>query len=177
MIRKKDAHPDVEAKPGAEAPDPPASDLAAELERARAREDELLRAVAELTNVNRRRKQEMDTIVQYAEEDLVRNLLPVLDDLDRALQASKDREHDSLGRGVALVRERLWKVLEKEGLEEIDAMGKPFDPELSEAVAQAPSDRPVDTVVEVVARGYKFKGRVIRHAQVVVARAGEEVEP
>jgi molecular chaperone GrpE len=185
MMRKKERHAGSEgpladevAPESAEAPDAggdPAGavtdqGLRAELDRARAREDELLRAVAELTNVNRRRKQETETILQFAQEDLVRDLLPVLDDLDRALVASKGQEHDPLRRGVALVRERLWRILEKEGLEPIQALGARFDPERFEAVAQAAStDQPPDTVIEVVVPGYKFKGRVLRHAQVIVA--------
>ena|SRR2546427_2188171 len=158
---------------GAAAPNESADDIAglkAELARARAREDELLRAVAELTNVNRRRKQDSESIALFAQESLVRNVLPILDDIDRALAASKDREGDPFRSGVQMIRERLWRTLEKEGLEEIDALGAPFDPELFDAVSQRPSvDQPPGTVLEVIVPGYRFKGRVLRHAQVVVA--------
>lgn len=144
--------------------------LLAELTRARAREDELLRALAELTNVNRRRKQDTEASVLTAQESLVRNVLPVLDDIDRALEASKDREGDPFRSGVLLIRERLWRTLEKEGLEEIPALGAKFDPELHDAMAQRPSEtHPAGTVIEVLVPGYLFKARVLRHAQVVVA--------
>jgi len=144
--------------------------LLAELTRARAREDELLRALAELTNVNRRRKQDTEGSVLAARESLVRNILPVLDDTDRALDASKDREGDPFRSGVLLIRERLWRTLEKEGLEEIPALGAKFDPELHDAMAQRRSEtHPAGTVLEVLVPGYLFKGRVLRHAQVVVA--------
>jgi len=147
-----------------------AAELKADLERARAKEDELMRAVAELTNVNRRRKQDMETLVQFGQEALVRNILPILDDIDRALAASKDREGDAFRSGVVMIRERLWRTLEKEGLEAIEALGAKFDPELHEAVAQQPSEKaPPGTVLEVIVPGYRFKGRVLRHAQVVVA--------
>lgn len=156
------------------APKPPSDDpsrLSADLERARAREDELLRAVAELTNVNRRRKQDMETLAQLAQESLVRSILPVLDDIDRALQAAgATREGNAFHSGLNLIRDRLWQTLEKEGLEAIDALGAPFDPELHEAVAQRPSeDEPAGTVTEVIVPGYRFRGRVLRHAKVVVA--------
>jgi molecular chaperone GrpE len=169
MTRKKDSQ-DEPAEAGSERPSSDAPDLREELDRARAREDELLRAVAELTNVNRRRKQDMDSIAVLAQESLVRNLLPVLDDVDRALVASRGREGDAFHSGLLMIRDRLWQILEKEGLEPIDAHGAPFDPERHEAVAQHPSeDQPQGTVLEVIVPGYRFRGRVLRHAQVVVA--------
>jgi len=154
----KDEHSEAEVEKGAEqepgtrVEDP--AKLAEELTRARSREDELLRAVAELTNVNRRRKQDMDSIAMLSQESLVRNLLPVLDDLDRALAHSKEREGDAFHSGLRLIRDRLWQVLEKEGLEPIDAQGQAFDPELHDAVAQHPSDQiPAGSVVEVTVPG------------------------
>lgn len=174
MTRKKEEHPesDPENRTGQE-PDTKVEDparLAEELERARVREDELLRAVAELTNVNRRRKQDMDTVASFAQESMVRNLLPVLDDIDRALLASRERENDPFRSGLLMIRDRLWQILVKEGLEPIDAKGATFDPELHEAVAQHPSEKePPGTVLEVIVPGYRFRGRVLRHAQVVVA--------
>jgi len=177
MTRKKDykdEHPEAGAEERAERePDTKVEDpakLAEELTRARSREDELLRAVAELTNVNRRRKQDMESIAQLAQESLVRNLLPVLDDIDRAIAASKGREGDAFYSGLLMIRDRLWQVLSREGLEPIDALGAAFDPELHEAVAQHPSeDRPAGTILEVIVPGYRLRGRVLRHAQVVVA--------
>ncbi len=178
MTRKKDykdehaeAAPPAEGstgEPGTKVEDP--AKLAEELERARSREDELLRAVAELTNVNRRRKQDMETIALFAQESLVRNLLPVLDDIDRAIAHSKDRAGDAFRSGLLMIRERLWQILEKEGMEPVQALGTPFDPELHEAVAQQPGgDQAAGAVLEVVVPGYRFRGRVLRHAQVVVA--------
>jgi molecular chaperone GrpE len=169
-MRKKEKEEGVVEEPGQEAEGLEPDRLKEELDRARAREDELLRAVAELTNVNRRRKQDMDSIASLSQESLVRNLLPVLDDLDRALAHSKEREGDAFHSGLKLIRDRLWQVLEKEGLEPIDAQDAAFDPELHDAVAQQPSDQlPAGSVVEVTVPGYKFRGRILRHAQVVVA--------
>jgi molecular chaperone GrpE len=160
----------AEAAPSAEAG---LAALRADLERARAREDELLRALAEMTNVQKRRRQEMDNAILYAAEPLLRELLPVLDDLERALAALEGREDDPLRTGVALVQDRLWRTLEREGLEAFRPLGAPFDPELQDALMQrsAPEFAP-HTVLEVVKPGYRYKGRVLRHAQVVVAAEG-----
>lgn len=181
MTRKKDykeepAEARVISEEQGPATDP--AQLREELDRARTREDELLRAVAELTNVNRRRKQDMDQIAVLAQESIVRNLLPVLDDVDRALAASQGREGDAFHSGLLMIRDRLWQILAKEGLEPIDALRAPFDPELHEAVAQHPGDEAPGTVIEVIVPGYRFRGRVLRHAQVVVAgpRPGGEKE-
>jgi len=174
MTRKKEEHPEADVeRPAVGEGDTKVEDparLAEELERARAREDELLRAVAELTNVNRRRKQDMDLVASSAQESMARSLLPVLDDIDRALLASREREGDPFRSGLLMIRDRLWQTLAKEGLEPIDAKGATFDPEVHEAVAQHPSeDAPPGTVLEVIVPGYRFRGRVLRHAQVVVA--------
>jgi molecular chaperone GrpE len=158
---------------GAPPAEPELAALRADLERARAREDELLRALAEMTNVQKRRRQEMDNAILYAAEPLLRELLPVLDDLERALAALEGRESDPLRTGVALVQERLWRTLEREGLEAFRPLGAPFDPELHDALMQRPSQGAAPhTVLEVVKPGYRYRGRVLRHAQVVVAAEG-----
>jgi molecular chaperone GrpE len=141
----------------------------AELERLRAREDELLRAVAEQQNVMRRRKQDMEASIRHAEESLVRDLLPVLDDLDRALVAMEGPGGAPIREGVVLVRDHLARILTGRGLEAIRPEGEPFDPELHDALAQRPSDAAPGTVLEVVQPGYRYRDRVLRHAKVVVA--------
>lgn len=154
-----------------------ASSLITELERLRGREDELLRALAEQQNVVRRRRQEMESSVQYAQESLVKDLLPVLDDFERALKAMDGAVSDSMRAGVALVYERLVRILTAQGLEPIRPLGEPFDPTLHDAIAQdpAPNQAP-GTVVEVAQPGYRFKSRVLRHAKVVVAGSAEPTE-
>jgi molecular chaperone GrpE len=157
------------AAPGAGEPAAAAAGAEDELTRLRAREDELLRALAELQNVNRRRKQEAESAVRLAAEPLVRELLAVLDDFERALRAFPTTD-DPLRAGVALVHDRLVKILEKEGLEPIRPLGDPFDPELHDAIAHLPIPGAVPgTVVEVAVPGYRFRDRVLRHAKVVVA--------
>jgi len=153
------------------------SSLITELERLRGREDELLRALAEQQNVVRRRRQEMESSVQYAQESLVKDLLPVLDDFERALKAMDGAVSDSMRAGVALVYDRLVRILTAQGLEPIRPLGEPFDPTLHDAIAQDPApDQAPGTVVEVAQPGYRFKSRVLRHAKVVVAGSAEPTE-
>ena len=153
------------------------SSLITELERLRGREDELLRALAEQQNVVRRRRQEMESSVQYAQESLVKDLLPVLDDFERALKAMDGAVSDSMRAGVALVYDRLVRILTAQGLEPIRPLGEPFDPTLHDAIAQDPApDHAPGTVVEVAQPGYRFKSRVLRHAKVVVAGSAEPTE-
>ena len=146
----------------------------AELERLRAREDELLRALAEQQNVVRRRRQEMDTAVVYAQEELVRELLPVLDDFERAIKAMEGAADESIVSGVALIYDRLVGILERQGVTAIRPHGARFDPALHEAVAeQAGTGAAPGTIVEVVQPGYRFRDRVLRHAKVIVAGPSE----
>jgi molecular chaperone GrpE len=154
------------------------SSLITELERLRDREDELLRALAEQQNMVRRRRQEMEASVQYAQESLVRDLLPVLDDFERALNAMDEAASDSMRAGVGLVYERLVRILTAQGLEPIRPIGEPFDPTLHDAIAQRPAPgKPAGTVIEVAQAGYRLRGRVLRHAKVVVAGSGESIQP
>jgi molecular chaperone GrpE len=184
-VKKKS--PEAAAPPAAAAPDsakaqPPEAGTApaagpapapdprdAEIERLRAREDELLRAVAEFQNINRRRRQESDAALRYAAEPILREILPVLDDLERALKAFPSAD-DPLRTGVALVQERLLRVLEREGVEPIRPQDAPFDPALHDAIAHLPvAGAAPGTVVEVAVPGYLYRDRVLRHAKVVVA--------
>lgn len=143
----------------------------AEIVRLRAREEELLRALAEMTNVQRRRKLETEQTVRYAQESLIRELLPVLDDFERALGAMPGTPHDPLHAGVELVRDRMTKILEKEGLAPIHPAGREFDPNLHDAIGarEAPPGVVPGTVLEVAQPGYTLHDRVLRHAKVIVA--------
>ena len=142
----------------------------AELARLKAREDELLRALAEQQNVVRRRRQEMDASLRYAQEDWVRELLPVLDDFERAMLAMGSERSDPLRAGVTLVHERLLRLLDRRGLAAIRPLGEAFDPALHDAIAQRPDPEAAPgTVLEVVEPGYRLQERVLRHAKVIVA--------
>lgn len=145
-----------------------------ELRRLRERENELLRAVAEQQNVTRRRRQEMDSSIQFAQESLVRDLLPVLDDFERALGAMEGKVDAPIRAGLALVADRLLRILTSQGLEAIRPSGDPFDPTVHEAVAQRPAAGAREgTVLDLVEPGYRYRGRLLRPAKVVVASAEE----
>ncbi|HZP39105.1 MAG TPA: nucleotide exchange factor GrpE [Methylomirabilota bacterium] len=139
--------------------------------------DRYLRTVAEFDNARKRAAREREEYTRFANESLLRDLLPVLDNLDRALAAAR---HDPSGvvAGVELIQRELLKVLEKFGLTPFSSVGQPFDPERHEAVArESRPDLPEMTVANETGRGYLLNGRVLRPAMVTVAMASDEQNP
>jgi len=131
--------------------------------------DLLQRKQAEFENFRKRAARDQERLVAHAHERLVRELLPVLDDLERALEAAERHEEAALVDGVKLVERSLRAALEKEGLVEIETDG-PFDPHVHEAVlAQPREDAEPGAVVDVLQRGYRLGGKVVRPARVIVA--------
>jgi molecular chaperone GrpE len=131
--------------------------------------DLLQRKQAEFENYRKRAAREQERLVAHAHERLVRDLLPVLDDLERTLEAAERHEEAALVDGVKLVERSLRKTLEKEGLVEIETDG-PFDPHVHEAVlAQAREGAEPGAVVDVLQRGYRLGDKVVRPARVIVA--------
>ena len=127
------------------------------------------RVQADFENYRKRAVREQERLVAHAHERLVRELLPVLDDLERALEAAERHEEAQLIEGVKLVEKSLRASLAKEGLAEIDTDG-PFDPHVHEALLTQPSDASASgSILEVVQRGYRFGDRVVRPARVIVA--------
>jgi molecular chaperone GrpE len=146
------------------------STLADELETARRERDEYLdsmrRMKAELENSRKRQERERARLVQQASERLVRELLPVLDNLERALEVEGD-----IREGVEATREQLLAVLEQEGLASVASDGESFDPAVHEAVMGQPSEEhEEDTVIMTLERGYVLNGKPIRPAKVIVAK-------
>ncbi len=144
--------------------------LANELEMARRERDEyldsMLRMKAELENSRKRQERERARTVQLASERLVRELLPVLDNLERALEAEGD-----IREGVKATREQLVAALGREGLAPVFSDGESFDPTVHEAVMGQPSDEhEEDTVIQTLERGYTLNGKPIRPAKVIVAK-------
>lgn len=139
--------------------------------------DQLQRTTADFINYQKRAQREADEWQRYATSDLITELLGILDNFQQALQAAREnRDFDKFVQGVKIVEGEFLKVLEQTGLEPIEALGKPFDPALHEAVAQEATDAyPPGTVSQEVQRGYKLHARVIRAARVVVAKVLEEV--
>ena len=130
--------------------------------------DQLKRVAADFENYRKRTARDQQSLATRAAERLVRELLPVLEDLERALQAAEEHEEAKLEEGVRLVHRQLAEALRKEGLEEISTDGK-FDPHVHEALLSQPSEAEAGTVVEVVQKGYRLGDRVLRPARVVVA--------
>jgi len=130
--------------------------------------DQLLRRQADFENFRRRIERERSDFTQYAGMELVGELLPVLDDFERALKTeTPDKDY---AKGVELIYQRLVDTLKKMGLEPIEAEGKRFDPYVHEAVERAEVEGVEDhTVLEVFQKGYNFRGRLLRPAMVKVA--------
>jgi molecular chaperone GrpE len=166
-------HAEAEAVEKPPAPEAPAADAEARLAEAEAKRDEYLadlqRVAAEYENYRKRAVREQERLVAHAHERLVLELLPILDDLERTLEAAERHEEAALVEGVRLVESSLRRVLEKEGLVEIDT-DCPFDPHVHEALLAKPEDgAEPGSVVEVVQRGYRLGDRVVRPARVIVA--------
>jgi molecular chaperone GrpE len=135
--------------------------------------DRLQRLAAEFDNFRKRSVREQAAFAERANERIVKELIPILDDLGRALEAASQHEEVKLEEGVRLVHRALGDLLAKEGLSEIETDGK-FDPHVHEALLSQPSEAEEGSVIEVVQKGYKLGDRVLRPARVVVAAPTEE---
>jgi len=134
-------------------------------------QDRMLRARAEFDNFRRRAERERSEYLQFASMDAVRSILPVLDDFERALQVeTSDKEY---ARGVELIYNRLSEILRRSGLEPIETAGKLFDPNIHEAVQRVETEDAEDqAILDVLQKGYNFKGKLLRPAWVKVAVKG-----
>jgi molecular chaperone GrpE len=131
--------------------------------------DHLQRVAAEFENYRKRAARDKENLAARAAERLVRELLPVLDSLERALQAAEEHEEATLEEGVRLVHRQLAEALRKEGLEEVPTEGD-FDPHVHEALMARPDDgRKSGAILDVVQKGYRIGERVVRPARVIVA--------
>jgi len=131
-------------------------------------EDRLLRSRAEFQNARARAERERSEYLQFASMDMVRQLLPVLDDFERAMRVeTADREY---AKGIELIYQRMYDSLKKAGLEPIDTEGKTFDPNLHQAIERVETDDAEDqAILGEFQRGYQFKGKLLRPAMVRVA--------
>ena len=134
--------------------------------------NDLKRVAADFENYRKRVARDQESLVARAHERLVKELLPVLDDLERALAAAEEHEEGKLEEGVRLVHRSLRDALTREGLAEIETNGR-FDPHVHEALLSQPSDAEEGSVLEVVQKGYRLGDRVVRPARVVVAAPQE----
>jgi molecular chaperone GrpE len=161
------------AVPGEVEPDPRVQRLERELAE---QKDRMLRAMAEADNVRRRAQRDAEDRIRYGNESLLRELIPILDNLDRAITSARAAGGaESVVAGVELIQRELLRVLERAGVARYSAVGQAFDPTRHEAIARVVSgDAAPDTVVSETAPGYLLHGRVVRPAMVAVAAAPDE---
>jgi len=155
---------------------PPAAEETGELERLRQlyeeEHDKYLRAVAELQNYKRRSTREQAQRMQYANQELLARIIPIMDNLHRALEHQEHAGSEEFARGVELVVQQFHEMLLSFGVEPVEAHGKPFDPTVHEAVGRVETTEvPEGTVLSVDTPGYCLHDRCLRPAKVVVAAA------
>lgn len=166
---------DNEAGLGGDIGNPEADMLAAqveELEQSLAEaKDQALRAAAEAQNVRRRAEQEAEKARKFALEKFVKELLPVVDSLEKALENMQDEASEVHREGVSMTLKMQLDVLSKFGVESVDPQGEPFDPQEHEAMAMVPNpELDPNTVMDVMQKGYLLNGRLVRPAMVVVSQ-------
>ena len=163
---------DEDAEPIELNPEQVTAQLEADLAEAK---DAALRAQADAANVQRRAEQEVDKARKFALERFISELLPVVDNMERALEAAgTDEAVKPIVEGVELTQKSLIDALQKHGVEPVDPMGEPFDPQIAQAMSMVenPEVEP-NTVIAVMQKGYQLNGRLIRPAMVMVSKAAD----
>ncbi len=158
----------------------PVTELKLEAEKLRSEvknhKDEYMRSLAEFENFRRRKEREIQEFRTFANENLMSEIIPVLDNLERAI-AHKDavENNENLQKGFEIAYRQMKQVLEKFGLKEFSCLGKEFDPKTCEAISFIETDeQPKNTVVQELTKGYQYQDRVIRPARVIVAKPKSE---
>lgn len=157
----------------------------AELERSKIEElrskldattDQMLRIAAEFENYKKRVQREQTELMKYAGENIIKDLIPILDNFERAINSAKSNSSsDSLHQGIDLIYKQLTELLKQRGVSQIEAVGKKFDPNLHEAVLQVASNEyPENTVIAEFQKGYILNNRVVRPSIVSVSKKIEE---
>ncbi len=132
-------------------------------------EQKYLYLYADFENYKKRTQKEREELLKFGWESAASELIPVLDNLDRALQYAKPETDPNLLIGLKMVAQQFLAALEKQGIQTIQTLGQAFDPNLHEATSQESSDQPENTITKEVLRGYRIHGRLLRAAKVVVA--------
>jgi molecular chaperone GrpE len=160
----------------------PAATLEADLDEARRQAEEYLndlrRVAADFDNFRKRVARDSEMQAKRASEGLVGELLPVLDNLERALEATEHHEEAKVAEGVKMVAQQLADLLRRRGLEPIDAEpGEVFDPHVHEGLSNQPSEYPEGSIAAVWQRGYRLGDKVVRAARVVVSSGSADAAP
>jgi molecular chaperone GrpE len=134
--------------------------------------DKFLRLMADFDNYRKRREKEIEQITEYAGEEVLRQILPILDDFERALNGTESAENQaSLREGFDLIYRKFLQILKNLGVEAFNSLNQPFDPDLHYAIMQREEPgQPPETVVAEFEKGYKYRNRILRHAKVVVSK-------
>jgi molecular chaperone GrpE len=142
------------------------------------RSDRMLRTIADYENSKKRAEREKAEFFKYAVEGVIKDLIPVVDNIERGIESAKaSKDFDSLNEGIQLIHKQLDDLLKKRGVAVIEAKGEPFDPKLHEAMMHIESDDvPENAVIEEFQRGYLLHDRVIRPSMVSVSRGKHEEE-
>ena len=146
-------------------------ELQKKTEEAKKNYDQYLRSLAEVENIRKRTQREKEEYIKYAHVSIIKKLLPIIDDFNRGiLAASQSRDFDTLNKGVEITAKNLQELLKNEGVEAIDCLGKPFDPQYHEPLIVEPSaEHPENTVIEELSKGYTLHDRLIRPSLVKVS--------
>ncbi len=148
------------------------------LEESKVNQEQYLRTLADMENLRKRTQRDKEDLAKFANESILRDILPVIDNLERAVEHAEQAESDEgLFEGVQLTLTQFSQLLEKFGVEPVDAIGQPFDPAYHQAMGQLESEEhPVNTVVQQMQKGYQLNKRLLRPAFVMLAKAPAVVE-
>lgn len=173
----------VDADAGKNREEDPVEVLAGQLETAlkekEALQDRFLRSAAEFDNYKKRLERQWEDFKKYAHESVIRELVIVADNLERAIAAAKEEpvQNECLVSGVDMTLKEIWKIFEKFGVTRISALGQPFDPNFHEAVARRESDgADANTVIEEYQKGYMIHDRLLRPSMVVVSAGAKKTD-
>ncbi|MFT5365746.1 MAG: molecular chaperone GrpE [Candidatus Latescibacterota bacterium] len=176
-LSEEEVEGNIVEMPEAEIEAEPIDDLTQAQQEAEMYKDRWMRLAAEFENYKKRTAREFQALIKSASEDVIRDLLPILDGVGRALAHREDGQEETEGyqEGVAMLMEQFPKVLKNRNLKEIETVGQPFDPNIHEALMQMVSDTiQAGHVADVVERGYSLGDKVLRPAKVVVSQGKAE---
>lgn len=145
---------------------------------AKTHQEQYLRTLADMENLRKRTQREKEDLAKFANENILREILPVIDNLERAVEHAEQSENcDGLFEGVQMTLTQFSQLLEKFGVEPVDAVGQPFDPAFHQAMGQIESDEyPPNVVAQQMQKGYQLNKRLLRPAFVMLAKAPVVVE-
>jgi len=149
------------------------NELAQALNDIKMHQEQYLRTLADMENLRKRTQRDKEELAKFANENILREILPVIDNLERAVDHAEQAEtNDGLFEGVQMTLTQFSQLLNKFGVEPVDAIGQPFDPAYHQAMGQLESDEhPVNTVVQQMQKGYQLNNRLLRPAFVMLAKA------